>query len=306
MRRADRGDDRRRRVRDKLAQFLTVGESRVIDELLRAWRRSEDPDAYARTVLADIDFGDRSLKVRGWHRVRCLQHLTRLTNVVCYGDFALLEAVAAVPHLRRLELVQNELVRDLRPHAKCGTLRTLVLTTGCRFLRDLSPLAETTVEELSLHLIAADLGTLRSDHLRRLAIRDLRLADGLHPLPADLPLRELALDNLPRSRSLVGVERWSTLEQVAFRERRGPRRSRPWSSCRSSGSSRSWASRRPTSWTTYGPPSPTSTYGARLPRPKVRSWSRVPLPTCRPPPTTSLASSTACSIRPSKRSSSSW
>jgi NACHT domain len=204
-------------VLDKLAKFVTVGESRVIDELLRAWRRSDDPEDYARTVLASVDFGQRSLEVRGWHRVRCLKHLTRLSNVVCYGDFAPLDAVAAVPRLRRLVLVQNELVRDLRPLADCPTLRILVLTAGCQFLRDLSPLAETTVEELSLHLVAADLGTLRGDRLRRLVIRDPRLADGLHPLPVDLPLRELVVDNLPRSRSLVGIDRWAGLEEVSFR-----------------------------------------------------------------------------------------
>lgn len=204
-------------VGDKLAQFVTVGASRVIEELLRAWRRSEDPEDYARTVLAEVDFGDRSLEVRGWHRVRCLKHLNHLTNVVCYGDFAPLDDVAAVPHLRRLELVQNELARHIGPLADCATLRALALTTGCQFLRDLSPLADTTVEELSLHLIAADLTTLRSDRLRRLVIRDPRLADGLDPLPADLPLRSLVLDNLPRGRNLLGVERWGLLEQVSVR-----------------------------------------------------------------------------------------
>lgn len=204
-------------VRDKLTEFIGMGESRVIDELLRAWRRSDDPEGYARNVLADVDFGDRTLEVRGWHRVRCLPHLRRLTSVTCYGDFSGLEAVAAVPHLRRLELVQNELVRDLTPLSACRTLRVLLLTTGCQFLRDLSPLARTTVEELGLHLVTADLSTLRSPRLRRLAVRDQRLAGGLHPLPADLPLEELELDNLPRARNLVGVERWPTLAHVTVR-----------------------------------------------------------------------------------------
>jgi len=219
-------------VLDKLAQFVPVvdgsgpdpggagrraGESRIIDELLRAWRRSDDPDGYARTVLAEVDFGDRTLEVRGWHRVRCLPHLTRLTSVVCYGDFMLLDAVAAVPRLRRLELVQNEMVRDLQPLARCRTLRTLVLSSGCQFLQDLSPLAATTVEELHLNLVAADLRTLRSDRLRCLVVRDPRLAGGLEPLPADLDLRELVVGNLPNSRNLLGVERWQQLEQVSVR-----------------------------------------------------------------------------------------
>ena len=209
-------------VREKLTEFVGIGESRVIDELLRAWRRSDDPDGYARSVLAEVDFGDRKLEVRGWHRVRCLPHLERLTSVACYGDFAPLDAVAAVPHLRRLELVQNEMVRDLSPLAGCPTLRVLHLTAGCQFLRDLSPLADTTVEELGLHLIHADLGTLRSSRLRRLLVRDQRLAGGLHPLPAELPLEELVLDNLRSSRNLVGIERWPTLRDVTVRGVPGP------------------------------------------------------------------------------------
>jgi len=209
-------------VRDKLTEFVGIGESRVIDELLRAWRRSDDPEGYARNVLADVDFGDRTLEVRGWHRVRCLPHLNRLTSVTCYGDFSPLDSVALVPHLRRLELVQNEVVRDLSPLARSTSLRVLLLTTGCQFLRDLSPLALTGVEELGLHLVAADLTSLRSPRLRRLVVRDSRLSAGLSSLSADLPLRELVIDNLPRARNLMGVDRWPTLEHVTVRGTPGP------------------------------------------------------------------------------------
>jgi hypothetical protein len=204
-------------VRERLAEFVPLAETRVIDELLRAWQRSEDPESYARTVLAGVAFGDRSLEVRGWHRVRCLVHLHQLTSVVCYGDFSLLEPLAHMPSLRRLELVQNELLRSLAPLAASSTLHTLHLRSGCEFLQDLSPLAGTTVEELGLHLVAADLRTLRPGRLRRLVINDPRLRDGLDPLPADLDLRELVLDNPPRSRNLRGVERWPQLERVALR-----------------------------------------------------------------------------------------
>jgi hypothetical protein len=44
-------------AREKIAQFVTVDESIVIDELLRAWRHSDDPEEYARTALAQVDFG---------------------------------------------------------------------------------------------------------------------------------------------------------------------------------------------------------------------------------------------------------
>jgi hypothetical protein len=41
------------------------------------------------------------------------------------------------------------------------------------------------------------------------------LAGGLHQLPDTLPLRELVVDNQPGNRSLLGVDRWSTLEYVS-------------------------------------------------------------------------------------------
>jgi hypothetical protein len=204
-------------VRERLAAFVPIAEARVIDELLRAWRRSDDPDGYARTVLADIDFGDHTLEVRGWPRVRCLPHLRHLASVVVYGDISVLAPVAAMPALRRLELVQNELLRDLSPLAACRTLRALQLRSGCQFLQDLGPLAATTVEELRLLLVTADLGTLRPGRLRRLVVRDARLAGGLHPLPGDLAIEDLALDNPARTRDLRGVERWPSLRRVAIR-----------------------------------------------------------------------------------------
>jgi hypothetical protein len=203
-------------AREKIAQFVTVDESIVIDELLRAWRRSDDPEEYARTVLAQVDFGERRLDVRGGHRVQCLKHLSRLANVACYGDFRPLDPLAAVPNLRSLELIQNKVLRDLSPLRACRTLRTLQLT-GCPYVVDLSPLADTTVEHLALHMTRADLGTLRGARLRHLTIRDPRLERGLEALPADLPLHELTLHNLPRSRNLEGVDRWRELERVSLR-----------------------------------------------------------------------------------------
>lgn len=202
---------------ERLAAFVSIGESRVIDELLRAWRHSHDLDSYARVVLAEVDFGDRTLDMRGWHRITCLPHLDTLTSVECNGDFADLKPLAAMPNLQTLELKQNEMVWDLRPLQASTTLTTLKLTSGCQFLEDLSPLADTPVERLELHLLAkVNLATLRPGRLRALAIRDVRLADdGLHPLPADLALQELVVDNLPSRRNLRGIERWPTLERVA-------------------------------------------------------------------------------------------
>lgn len=201
---------------DKLAGFVPAGEAMVIDELLRAWRKAEDPEQYARTVLADLDFGAMRLEVRGSQRVRCLPYMTKLTNVICYGSFGSLAPVAAMPRLRQLELVQNDSLRDLRPLLRCRSLRCLIIKGGV-FLVDLSPLAETTIEELGLYWTPADLHTLRAPRLRVLHISDRRIADGLHKLPEDLPIRQLYLYNHPDSRSLLGVHRWQHLQHVYLR-----------------------------------------------------------------------------------------
>jgi hypothetical protein len=170
--------------------------------------------------------------------VRYLPHLSELRNLVCPGDLTPLDPVAAMPGLRRLELIQNSVLRDLGPLAAAPALEILGLTwctslrdlsplapsrtlrtlqlTGCSLLRDLSSLAASTIVELDMHLMSCDLDSLSGAPLTSLTIRDRRLADGMHVLPAGLPLRRLTLDNLPADRNLRGVERWQDLEELAF------------------------------------------------------------------------------------------
>jgi hypothetical protein len=200
-------------ARDKIALFSAADEAVVIDELLRAWRQTDDPEEYARVVLAGVNFGERRLDVRGWHRVQHLRYLTRLANVRCIGDLRPLDPFATIPNLHTLELLQNEVVRDLSPLARNRRLRDLRLT-HCPLIRDLSPLARGAVERLSLHFVPADPGTLAGAPLRALTIRDAKLAGGLHAIPADLPLVELTLDNPEHARDLTGVGRWQSLEHV--------------------------------------------------------------------------------------------
>lgn len=200
-------------ARVKIAQFANLDEAVVIDELLRAWRQADDPEEYARVVLAEVNFGERRLDVRGWHRVQHLRHLTRLTNVRCLGDLRPIDPLAAIPNLKTLELLQNEVLRDLSPLTSSRQLRELRLT-HCRLVRDLSSLARTTVERLELHFVPADLASLAGAALRKLTIRDASLTAGLGALPADLPLTELTIDNAERDRNLLDIERWPTLEHV--------------------------------------------------------------------------------------------
>lgn len=198
---------------EKIKPFTELDESVVLEELLRAWRLSPDPEYYAKTVLAEVEFGDRRVDVRGWHRIRHLHHLRRLEVLHCVGDITPLDPIAAMPMLRRLELMQNDVLRDLSPLTRSGTLRVLHLTR-CPQLRDLSPLARTGVEELSLHFTRADLTSLSGTGLRSLKVRSPVLDGGLAAIPADLPLRELAVDNRPPRRNLIGIERWTGLTTV--------------------------------------------------------------------------------------------
>ena len=202
------------RARETIERFTTVPAAKVIDELLRAWRDSDDPAEYARTVLADVDFGDAVLERHGWRQVQHLSHLTKLTAVRSRGDVHPLTPLAGIPSLRRLELMQNDVVRDLSPLAECRSLRELGLIL-CLRLRDLSPLTRSGVEELSLFQTDADLSTLHAPSLHRLSIRHPALREGLHALPGDLPLRELAVTNRAGDRRLLGVERFQDLERVS-------------------------------------------------------------------------------------------
>ncbi|MEU8606856.1 NACHT domain-containing protein [Actinoplanes sp. NPDC048791] len=202
-------------ARDIIARFTGIDQSMVIDELLRAWRLSEDPERYATAVLADVEFGDLRLEIQRWSRVQYLRHLTKLAIVSCRGDLTPLDPLAAIPGLRRLELLQNTVLRDLSPLTAAHNLRELHLAS-CPLLRDLSPLARTQVSELHLHLMNAPLETLGGAQLTRLVIRDRSLAAGLHPLPAGLPLTDLVLDNRPPDRNLRGIERLPALTHVEF------------------------------------------------------------------------------------------
>ncbi|GAA0518955.1 ATP-binding protein [Paractinoplanes deccanensis] len=202
-------------ARDTIARFTTIDQALVIDELLRAWRVSDDPERYATEVLADVDFGDRRLDIQRWSRVQYLRHLRRLSTVSCRGDLTPLDPLAAIPNLRRLELLQNTVLRDLSPLTAARELRVLHLAS-CPMLRDLSPLCRTGLSELRLYLMNASLRTLAGAPITRLVLRDRGVSAGLHALPGDLPLTSLVVENRPTDRNLLGVDQFRSLRSVEF------------------------------------------------------------------------------------------
>ncbi|USX51766.1 NACHT domain-containing NTPase [Lentzea sp. HUAS12] len=194
---------------ERIAEFVAVDHAMVIDELLRAWRNTPDAEKYARSVLSKVDFGDRRVDVRGWHRIQFIMHLEKLRYVRCIGNINPLDPLGAMPSLHRLELWQNEVMRDLSPLGTSRSLKELHLSR-CRPLGriDLAPVKD--LDELHLHFSRVDLESLDGGALRRLQIRDSGTDEGLAALP-DLPaLRELAIDHRPPY-PLAGLERWPTV-----------------------------------------------------------------------------------------------
>lgn len=212
---------------EKIQAFSGTHRGAVIDELLRAWRQNEYAEDYASTLLSNVDFGDLVLEVHRWDVLVRLRHLRKLTSVQLIGNIALddpaagLFPLADLPALRHLEIKSNEVVRGLRGIARCRNLRSLQVSGYTSVLEDLSTLAELDVTELRLHIggygggPVPALDSLAGARLRKLSIRHPRLTDGLHPLPADLPLTSLVLEMRPDQRNLRGVERWAALESVA-------------------------------------------------------------------------------------------
>ncbi|MQA08574.1 MAG: NACHT domain-containing protein [Pseudonocardiaceae bacterium] len=211
---------------EKIRAFTGTHGGVVIDELLRAWRQYDYSDDYARTLLSNVDFGALVLKVHRWDVLTRLRHLRTLTAVQLIGDVALGAhtegrfPLAEMPNLHDLEMRSNEVVSDLSGLTGCRALRTLRVS-GYSALRDMSMLAELDVEELHLHPTpqfrnrrVPELGTLTGSRLRRLSTNHPKLASGLHPLPADLPLEELTLDARAEQRSLLGVDRFPALQAV--------------------------------------------------------------------------------------------
>lgn len=209
----------------KIRPFTAMHQSTVVEELLRGWRTFDFSEEYAADLLSKVDFGERVLNVHRWGMLSPLRHLTTLRAVKLIGDLALvsdrdgMRPLAALQRLRRLEIASNEIVRDLHPLADCAVLRVLIIS-GYSALRDLSGLKGSPVQELRLLTIGRtvhgypSLGTLAGTGLSSLTIRHPGLSGGLDPLPADLPLTELAVHNRADSRSLLGIERFPLLAKV--------------------------------------------------------------------------------------------
>jgi NACHT domain len=189
--------------------------ARVVEELLRAWRDT-DAEEYARTVLADVDFGRNWVSVRR-HRLPYLRHLGGLRAFRYKGDLVELEPLAAVPNLERVHLMVNTVLRDrhLAALAECRSLRELDLE-HCDEVTDLSALAGLPLERLGLHFVRRlELGSIAGfGRLAELSVRSVPGLSDLTRVPAGLPLRRLSFGARLPEASLRGLDRFPLLERV--------------------------------------------------------------------------------------------
>lgn len=210
---------------DKIRLFADTHHSTVIDELLRGWRQFGFSEKYATELLSHVDFGDRVYEERRWEMLHRLRHLD-LKYLKLIGNMSLADErddhypLADIPNLHSLEIVANEVVKELSSLVRCRRLRVLTVS-GFSMLRDLSALARTSVERLTLKTVTRttsgatiDLGTLAGAPIRHLTVQHPDFARGLYSLPEDLPLVELHVTNRGAQRLLLGIVRWPALTTV--------------------------------------------------------------------------------------------
>ncbi|WP_018548021.1 NACHT domain-containing protein [Streptomyces sp. LaPpAH-108] len=181
--------------------------------LTRAWDRF-DPIGYAAEVLAHLDTEDFLVKVTSPETLCALPRLDPQAQLAFAGPHHLTDIIRALPEgVRRIDVSENPLIRDLRPFATLGSLDHISLT-GCPGVADLSPLAHLGLTGLYLHGLGEISGLARLTTLRSLSLPS-ELAAGLRNLPRDAPLTSLNLpgDALPAG-SLHGLSQWPTLQRL--------------------------------------------------------------------------------------------
>jgi hypothetical protein len=138
---------------DKILPFTARRSAIIMAQLLEPWGRYGDYAAYARTVLAEINFRDVQVDLQGADRVQHIGYIRTITDLVLRNDIGDLSPLTQLPELRRLRLERNSLV-NLGSLVGCRALRTLHLSHCSSMAEarsiDLRPLAELQLDELIL------------------------------------------------------------------------------------------------------------------------------------------------------------
>ncbi|AHH97866.1 hypothetical protein GCM10010174_29880 [Kutzneria viridogrisea] len=181
---------------DKILQFTGDSSTGTISQLLEAWGRPGDYEAYARDVLSEIDFSRFTVDLQNGRRIEHIGYLRTITTLVLRNNVFNLAPLAQLPRLRRLTLRDNT-TTALAPLAAAESLR-VVLLERCSSRSGVAPIDLSPLRRLGLHrLVVSGLTTkVHLDSLDGVELTSLRLSvrlPGSPRLPTDLRVRHLTL-----------------------------------------------------------------------------------------------------------------
>jgi hypothetical protein len=196
---------------EKILQFAAEPTRTVINELLEAWGRLGDYEAYARDVLSEIDFSRFTVHLQNGHRIEHIAYLRTIQDLVLHNNVMNLAPLAELPGLRRLTLNDNDMT-SLRPLARSRSLRVVVLNrcssmAGNRPL-DLAPLRALPLDRLVIAGLTTrvELAGLADARLGSLQLSGAALrSSGAPALPPGLRVGRLSLPTNGRPVRLDGV-----------------------------------------------------------------------------------------------------
>ncbi|MEV4925711.1 NACHT domain-containing protein [Streptomyces roseoverticillatus] len=199
-----------------ISRFRGDERSPVQVALTRCWR-AFDSQEFVDAVLADAALGKIWVPLETRDHVRALGQLPQIRNISVIGDHSIKQEIASHRALHWLHLIGNHKLNDLSPLIRCSQLHLLALT-DCPALKDLSPLAETTVRCLQLNrrmegVLLEPLS--RHTKLHRLRI-DCPVVDAVEEIPVGPQLAHLTLSRDAHSIALRGLEQWPRLSWLTI------------------------------------------------------------------------------------------
>ncbi|MFI8348891.1 NACHT domain-containing protein [Streptomyces sp. NPDC085596] len=211
-----------------LARYTTHPSDRVRTNLVRAWDQF-DAVAYAEEVLAQVASPDFFVSVSSQEVLRALPRLGSRARLAFDGEHHLTDIMRVISRgVRKIAISENPLLHDLRPLTALGSLDRVTLI-ACPEVRDLSPLADLSLTELTLHGVGTISGLDDLTTLQDLSVASA-LTGGLRDLPGDAPLNRLYLgEGALTAGGLRGLGRWSTLKRLDLFSKAGMLTAEDWS-----------------------------------------------------------------------------
>ncbi|WP_197287573.1 NACHT domain-containing protein [Streptomyces apocyni] len=200
-----------------VARFREDTRDQVALHVSRAWGAFET-EPYATEILAENPWNTAYLRVTTPEQLKALRHVPHARHVFVTGDHADLSPLHAVAHPKSLVIDENDTLTDLSLVTSFPGLTVLGLS-WCPSLRDLTPLAGTALEHLTLTDVSVDvcLEPLRDiSALVSLHLNHPVLVESVAELPVGEQLTCLSLARQTRHVGLDGLGRWPRLTQLTL------------------------------------------------------------------------------------------